>query len=83
MLKQQGRIVAVTTTTGMASLQFTELKATTIHSWSGIRTGQLSNDALTDRLQHDDAYLECRRRITNTDVIIIDEIGMLSKVGTL
>lgn len=79
----KGLKVAVTTTTGLASLQFSELGATTIHAWSGIRDGRLTNEALAQQILNDDAELETKQRIQNTDVLFIDEIGMLSKVTFL
>ena len=70
-LKDQGRGVAVTASTGISS---THLNGTTIHSWAGI--------GIKDKLIIDDLYKLrnnpfARKRITEVDVLIIDEISML------
>ncbi len=67
--KEQGKVVAVTATTGLAA---THLGGSTIHSWSGI--------GVHDELgPHFFADLPKGRRdtIKKTDVLIIDEISML------
>lgn len=75
--------IGVTSTTGMASLQFSKFGGTTIHHWAGLRDGRHSAEELANLLLYDDAYVECRTRIKQTECLIIDEIGMLSKVNIL
>jgi ATP-dependent exoDNAse (exonuclease V) alpha subunit len=70
-LKDQGKVVAKTASTGIAS---THINGTTIHSWAGI--------GIKDKLIEDDIYkLKNNRfsnkRIANADVLVIDEISML------
>jgi ATP-dependent DNA helicase PIF1 len=71
-LKSQIVMVGVTASTGIAA---THLGGITIHSWSGM--------GIREELTHDDLkklrrkhYL--RQRINDTEVLIIDEISMLS-----
>jgi len=70
-LKERGKVVAKTASTGIAS---THINGTTIHSWAGI--------GIKDKLIEDDLYkLKNNRfsnkKISNADVLIIDEISML------
>ena len=69
--------VAVTSTTGMASLQLGG-NSTTLHHWSGILDGRHSILKLSELFRSDDRYQDAKQRILGTDLLIIDEIGMLS-----
>lgn len=74
----QTRNVAVTATTGMASLQL-GFQASTLHHWSGIRDGRYTYDELRDLLDNDDMFVSARSRIESAQSLIIDEISMLSR----
>ena len=67
--------MAVTATTGMAATQF--FGATTLHRWCALGHDILSKADTVDRLRNtrDDVVT----RIKSTDVLIIDEVGMLSQ----
>ncbi|MFH1657017.1 MAG: helix-turn-helix domain-containing protein [bacterium] len=70
-LKENHRTVAVTASTGIAA---THMDGVTIHSWSGLGL----KDTLTDldlRGLLKKSYL--RKRIKNTDILIIDEVSMI------
>lgn len=69
--------IAVTASTGLASKQI-GVKASTLHSWAGLRDGRYSNDELARLLTNDITFKSSRQRITTTDVLIIDEISMIS-----
>lgn len=69
----------VTCTTGIATLQFNSLGATTIHHWSGICDGRFCDQDIVNKITNDEAYLQCKQRIQNTEALIIDEMSMLSK----
>jgi len=71
-LKEYGVGVAVTASTGIAA---THLKGVTIHSWSGIGIKDHLTDYDLDNLEQK-AYLW--KRFENTNVLIIDEISILS-----
>jgi len=71
-LKEHGVGVAVTASTGIAA---THLKGVTIHSWSGIGIKDHLTDYDLDNLEQKQ-YLW--KRFENTQVLIIDEISILS-----
>jgi len=64
--------IGVTSTTGTSALH---IKGTTIHSWAGIGIGKGSVGAMVTHIRKK-KYL--KTRWTETDVLIIDEISMLS-----
>ncbi|XP_077998932.1 uncharacterized protein LOC144451879 [Glandiceps talaboti] len=67
------RTVAVTTSTGIAASQYTS--ASTIHRFTGIKTG---TQRLSTTLRYVNSRKEVKERILSTDVLIIDEISMIS-----
>ena len=74
-LRERGVSVAVTASTGIAA---SHLNGQTIHSWSGIGINDtLDQDAL-DRIMRKG---KSARRISDTAVLVIDEISMLN--GTI
>jgi hypothetical protein len=62
----------------MASLQL-GLGATTLHHWSGILDNRFNPDELKELFNSDDRFQAAKSRILKADVLVIDEIGMLSK----
>jgi len=50
----------------------------TIHRWSGIRDGKYDTATLVNLLTTLDIYEDCRQRVRETDVLLIDEISMIS-----
>ena len=68
--------VSITATTGMARLQFQN--AMTIHHWSGYGDGHIPVDTLIEHIMTLTGYAETKQRILLCDVLIIDEIGLLS-----
>lgn len=72
-IRDHGVNVAITASTGIAA---THINGQTIHSWSGIGI----KDELTDYdLQKMFKKHPLKKRITQAEVLIIDEISMLSK----
>lgn len=69
--------VGVTSTTGMASMQL-GYDSTTIHHWAGIVDGRFTNEKLAELFSSDDRYQDAKTRISEAQVLVIDEIGMLS-----
>jgi ATP-dependent exoDNAse (exonuclease V) alpha subunit len=67
-----GKIPTITASTGIAA---THVGGTTIHSWAGVRDdNSLTAEDMNDIL--DDPYT--RNRICKTEILIIDEISMVS-----
>lgn len=73
--KNSGKCIAVTGTTGVASLN---IGGVTIHSWSGIGDGRFSNEKLHTKILHDEHFVKYKHNIQKTDILIIDELSMLS-----
>ena len=69
--------VAVTASTGMASLQFSE--GQTIHHWSGYGDGHLDVHRILQEISVSSTYAQTRKNICACQVLVIDEIGMISK----
>lgn len=70
---KNGKNINVTALTGCAALLL-DCKATTIHHWSGIGMGNLNVD---DSIYQINKYKK-RKNWVNCDILIIDEISMLS-----
>lgn len=70
-LRARGVPVAVTASTGIAA---THMNGMTIHSWSGIGIHKKFDDVPLNSLKRKSEFIN---RITNTQVLIIDEISML------
>jgi len=73
-LTETGKTVAITCTTGIACSNFS--CATTLHRWSGIHDGRFSSDDIINLILSNESAVE---RVRGTDVLIIDEISMLSR----
>lgn len=71
-LNKQRKNIAVTSTTGVSALL---IGGTTLHSFLGIGLGTSSSDALIMKIMEKDYLLKRWRQL---DVLIIDEISMLS-----
>jgi len=70
-LRKEGANVSITASTGIAA---THMGGTTLHSWSGLGIRE-ELDEHEIKLVSEKGYL--RKRIKNTDVLIIDEISMI------
>ena len=60
----------------MSRLQFTD--GHTIHSWSGYGDGHIPIETLLPEIKISNNYMSSRNKILDAEVLIIDEIGMLS-----
>lgn len=74
-LKTRGKKVAVCAMTGCAAVLL-ECKAQTLHSWAGIGTGKGDAEHLASTINLN--YYK-RKNWLSTEVLIIDEVSMLSK----
>ena len=71
----QNKEISVTALTGCAALLL-NCKATTVHSWSGIGIGNKPPDELIKKIRKNKF---AKKMWTNTKILIIDEVSMLSK----
>jgi len=75
-LLEAGRAVGVVAMTGCAALQL-ECQAKTLHSWASIGLGRESVDALVAGIRRFNNQ-KAKARWKNTDVLIIDEVSMMT-----
>ena len=78
-LFSRGKTVALTCTTGLSCLQYDPLRAETVHHWTGIQDGRFTNEQIVKKIQSNEWFSAARDRILKDDVLIIDEISMLSE----
>lgn len=71
--------VAVTSSTGMSSLQLQEEGATTLHHWAGLVDGRYPKEVLLQKICEDEAFASAKGRLQECDVLVIDEISMISE----
>ena len=80
-LEKVGKNVSLTCTTGIACSLYREmsLNATTLHRWSGIDDGRYNACEIKGVIENNVKYSNIVNRIKKTDILIIDEVSMLSK----
>ena len=78
-LRDNGKNVALTCYTGIACLQYKLLNPMTLHKFAGLEDGRHQNDTLLNLLKTDERYSDTKSRIMNTDVLVVDEISMVSR----
>ena len=66
----------MTASTGIAALQFE--RGRTVHSWTALGDCHLPKSTIVQNVMTDNSYSHIKNNITTTDVLILDEIGMLS-----
>ena len=72
--KSNNKRISVTALTGVAAILL-DCNATTLHSWAGIGTGKKTNTYIINKISNSKFY---RHNWENTDILIIDEISMMS-----
>lgn len=77
ILKEKNKVVRVAATTGLAATRLPI--GTTVHHLFGLLDGRFSKEQLIARVTHDDSFVSVRNNIVKSDVIIIDEVSMLSQ----
>ncbi len=70
-LTDNGKIPSITASTGIAAVH---IGGTTIHSWAGVRDDVVTDKNIKDILEN----RWTRERICRTEILIIDEISMVS-----
>ncbi|XP_053395637.1 uncharacterized protein LOC128555878 [Mercenaria mercenaria] len=79
-LRASGRKVQLTCTTGIACLNYSNnLDTQTIHRWSGMDDGRYSSKETVSIIKNSPNSALTLERIRQTEVLIIDEISMLSR----
>ena len=78
-LRYKGKIVALTCYTGIAGLQYQGLDPMTLHQFAGLEDGRYSDEHLLHLILTDERYIDTKSRIMTTDVLVIDELSMVSK----
>ena len=78
-LRKMKTSVALTCYTGIACLQYEGLKPMTLHKFAGLEDGRHPDVKLLHLLKTDERFLATKKRILETDVLIIDEVSMVSK----
>ena len=73
-----GKHVSVTSSTGIAATYYGDLGACTLHKWGGLHDGRYQNSELLHLILTDEHFGDVKGRILNTDVLVIDEISMVS-----
>ena len=75
-LKMKNKTVHVTVSTGMASTCFKEFEGTTLHKWCGMK-GTCTNETHSDIVEmiREQGNYE---NVISADVLIVDEVGMVS-----
>lgn len=66
----------MTASTGMARMQFQH--GETLHHFTGYGDGHLSVQEVIDMLQHNPNYSAVKEKICKCEILIIDEIGLIS-----
>ena len=69
--------MSVTCSTGIAATRYE--KGQTLHKWCGIGAGGIPVSELVDLIRDDERYSDARKRISDCDVLFIDEVSMVSK----
>lgn len=78
-LKGEGKNVALTCTTGIACANYPmTIGAKTLHHFAGLGDGRFSASQLSFLVMNDEKYQQAKQRLVKTDVLIIDEVSMLS-----
>lgn len=78
-LQSRGNSVIVCSATGISTIPYHSVGAQTVHSTFGLRDGRYSHKQLATLFSgEDDYYVEKRNQIMTADVVVIDEISMIS-----
>ena len=76
-LASRDKSVAVTCSTGIAATRYEN--GQTLHKWCGIGAGGIPASDLVKLICDDERYQDAKKRILSCDVLIIDEVSMISK----
>lgn len=75
---QMKKKIAIVCSTGIASTHYGDLEATTLHKWAEIEDGKHVTEELAHLVLTDERFLKVKQNIQVTELVIIDEISMIS-----
>ena len=78
-LKNEEKNVSLTCYTGIACLNYIGLTPMTLHKFAGLEDGRHSKEKLVHLLTTDEHFEKTLMGIPSTDILIIDEVSMVSK----
>ncbi|XP_061167824.1 uncharacterized protein LOC133176769 [Saccostrea echinata] len=70
--------VAIVCSTGIAATHYGDLGAVTLHKWAGIEDGRHVTEELIHLVLTDERFVKVKNNIEITDLLVIDEISMIS-----
>ena len=70
--------MSVVCSTGLAATLYGSLGAKTLHKWAGIEDGRHLDEEIVHLVQSDERFITVKKDIMSTDLLIIDEISMIS-----
>ncbi|XP_033756127.1 ATP-dependent DNA helicase RRM3-like [Pecten maximus] len=70
--------VSIVCSTGIAATHYGDLGAQTLHKWSGIEDGRHLNEEIAHLVKTDERFMKAKQNIETVDVLIIDEVSMVS-----
>ncbi|XP_033729325.1 ATP-dependent DNA helicase pif1-like [Pecten maximus] len=70
--------VSIVCSTGIAATHYGDLGAQTVHKWSGIEDGRHLNEEIAHLVKTDERFMKAKQNIETVDVLIIDEVSMVS-----
>ncbi|VDI26920.1 Hypothetical predicted protein [Mytilus galloprovincialis] len=76
--REKQKNVAIVCSTGIASTLYEEFGAKTLHKWAGIEDRRHLNEEIIHLVQSDERFMSVKHNIQTTDLLIIDEVSMVS-----
>ena len=76
--RKEQKHVSVVCSTGIAATHYGNLGSQTLHKWAGLEDGRHLNEELLHLIKTDERFLHVKANIECTDLLIIDEVSMIS-----
>ena len=70
--------VAIVYSIVIAATHYGDLRTVTLHKWAGIEDGRHVTEELIHLVQTDERFVEVKNNIEITDLLMTDEISMIS-----
>ncbi|CAC5396937.1 PIF1 [Mytilus coruscus] len=75
---KQGKNVSIVCSTGIAATHYGDLRAQTLHKWSGVEDGRHLNEEIIHFVKTDERFTVAKHNIETVETLIIDESSMIS-----